>query len=318
MQILRTLLQYVFPAQGNAYRPHLLKHRLLLLFLVLTLAAEGVLILNLGLRYSAPELLSAVIRSEIVSLTNSERAALGARPLRAHALLEAAAQRKAEDMAARGYFAHTSPEGKEPWAWLAEEGYEYRFAGENLAVRFVDSRDVVVAWMASPAHRANVVKPQYADIGVGVASGEFKGKPATYVVQYFASPSAAFGEGLASPQGAAAAQSRPLADAALRQFARFAAEPRESAALVLGSVAALLALLVAAAALRKVQIQPVAMLAQGALVALLALSLVWLNGALLAPGRTSSPQIAAAIDSLRMGEVVIGEAAAAEPRFLFP
>ncbi|HVU80335.1 MAG TPA: CAP domain-containing protein, partial [Candidatus Paceibacterota bacterium] len=71
-------------------------------------------------------------------------------------------------------------------------------------------RDVVEAWMESPTHRANIVKPVYEEIGVGVAQGTFQGKPATFVVQYFGAP---YESGLASAPPAPLAQAAPAVQA---------------------------------------------------------------------------------------------------------
>jgi len=135
---------------------------------------------------------AAVLASNIIALTNSERGGVGARALTEHPRLSRAAQAKANDMALRGYFSHRGPDGKTPWQWVREAGYEYRSAGENLAVRFTESSDVVRAWMNSPSHRANLVKAGYTQIGVGVAEGLFEGQRAVYVVEYFATPTSAF------------------------------------------------------------------------------------------------------------------------------
>jgi len=91
-------------------------------------------------------------------------------------------------MAKNGYFAHTSPDGKTPWYWLEQVGYNYQYAGENLAINFSDSKDVTDAWMASPAHRANIVKGNYTDIGTGVATGLYQGQQTVFVVQDYANP----------------------------------------------------------------------------------------------------------------------------------
>ncbi len=147
--------------------------------------AEGVMVLNLLARQSGHGFLAAVLQSEILSLTNAERAQNNVRLLAENPLLDASAQAKAADMAAKGYFAHKSPDGTTPWEWIKEAGYDYQYAGDNLAVRFVDSKDVMVAWMASPTHRANVVKGIYTEIGIGIAQGTYKGEPATFVVQHF-------------------------------------------------------------------------------------------------------------------------------------
>jgi hypothetical protein len=103
-------------------------------------------------------------------------------------LLEAAARAKAEDMAAKSYFAHTSPEGRTPWYWLDLVGYKYAYAGENLAVDFDDSTDVTNAWMNSPGHRANIMSERYTEIGIATARGSFEGHPTVFVVQFFGRP----------------------------------------------------------------------------------------------------------------------------------
>jgi len=154
----------------------------------------------LGISSSGPTFTAAVLHSDIVAFTNIERAYNELNSLTENSVLNAAAQAKANDMAAKGYFSHTGPDGQLPWHWFVEAGYDYRYAGENLAVRFSDSREVVNAWMASPTHKANIVKPQYQEIGIGVAEGVYQGVPATFVVQFFASPSVAYSEGRGTPQ----------------------------------------------------------------------------------------------------------------------
>ena len=145
-------------------------------------------IVALGLRVSGPEFSAAVLQSDLIAFTNIERAHSELNSLQESAVLDRAAQAKANDMAAKGYFSHTGPNGEEPWRWLVEAGYDYRYAGENLAVRFSDSKEVVDAWMASPTHKANIVKSQYTEIGIGVADGTYQGQPVTFVVQFFGTP----------------------------------------------------------------------------------------------------------------------------------
>jgi len=91
-------------------------------------------------------------------------------------------------MADFGYFAHTSPEGKTPWYWIEQVGYQYQYAGENLAINFSDSEDVVKAWMESASHRANITKDKYTEIGTGVATGVYKGRETVFVAQVYANP----------------------------------------------------------------------------------------------------------------------------------
>lgn len=132
--------------------------------------------------------LAAVVSATLVSLANEGREGGQLAPLAVNSLLIAAAQAKADDMAAKGYFSHTSPDGSEPWDWIAAAGYDYAHAGENLAVNFSDSENVMRAWMESPTHRANVMSSRYTEIGIATAVGEYKGKQAIFVVQMFGTP----------------------------------------------------------------------------------------------------------------------------------
>jgi len=124
----------------------------------------------------------------VVDLTNKEREDVQTRALTANVLLEKAAQMKAEDMATRGYFSHESPDGNAPWEWIKKTGYQFAYAGENLAINFFDSQDVVSAWMNSESHKENILDKHFTEIGIGTARGIYKGKEALFVVQFFAAP----------------------------------------------------------------------------------------------------------------------------------
>jgi uncharacterized protein YkwD len=137
---------------------------------------------------SSDWLVSTVLPSVVVQLTNSERADISKAPLRRSATLDAAAKMKAEHMAKNEYFSHYAPDGISPWYWFDQAGYVYAHAGENLAIHFTDSSEVVDAWMDSPTHRANIVGSQYTEIGVGTAKGEYEGYDTVYVVQLFGTP----------------------------------------------------------------------------------------------------------------------------------
>ncbi len=132
--------------------------------------------------------MAAVISSSLVDMTNADRRAKTLGILSINPELTAAAQSKANDEAAKGYFAHTSPDGHNSWYWFTQAGYHYKYAGENLAVDFTDSKDVENAWLASPTHRANILNPQYTEIGIATAEGTYEGHHATFVVQMFGTP----------------------------------------------------------------------------------------------------------------------------------
>jgi len=131
---------------------------------------------------------SNISPEKIIELTNQKRAELGLSPLTNNAFLNEIAQRKAADMFAFNYWAHTSPSGRDPWSFFREVGYKYIYAGENLARDFMDSASVVEAWMNSPTHKDNIINPNYKEIGVAVVNGTLNGVETTLVVQVFGTP----------------------------------------------------------------------------------------------------------------------------------
>ncbi|MEK7085072.1 MAG: CAP domain-containing protein, partial [Patescibacteria group bacterium] len=94
---------------------------------------------------------------------------------------------------------HFGPDGKSPWAWMHEAGYIFDYAGENLAVNFVDSKDVVAAWMHSSSHRDNVLSREFTEIGIGIAEGVYQGRKTVFVVEMFGRPSFAKASADAEP-----------------------------------------------------------------------------------------------------------------------
>ncbi|MEU8340539.1 CAP domain-containing protein [Spirillospora sp. NPDC048832] len=106
----------------------------------------------------------------VVSLTNAERAKQGCKPLRVDQRLVTAARRHSADMAANGYFDHTSRNGDSPWKRMEDAGYTSPGA-ENIAKGYPTAAAVVKGWMNSPGHRANILNCGLRAIGVGRASG---------------------------------------------------------------------------------------------------------------------------------------------------
>lgn len=128
---------------------------------------------------------SQIPADEIIRLTNLERQVKGLPLLQLNAQLATAAGRKAADMFARNYWAHISPVGTQPWFFISDAGYGYRYAGENLARDFSDPGSVIKAWLASPTHKENLLSNRYQDIGVAVVDGVLDGHETTLVVQMF-------------------------------------------------------------------------------------------------------------------------------------
>ncbi|MFD3522615.1 CAP domain-containing protein [Streptomyces sp. NPDC058653] len=117
----------------------------------------------------------AAVASDVVALTNAERGAAGLRPLAPDPRLTSAAQAHSDDMVARGFYSHTSPDGRQPWDRAAAAGCTHRGIGENIACGQRSAAEVVRGWMDSPGHRANILKPDFTHIGIGFRGGGEKG-----------------------------------------------------------------------------------------------------------------------------------------------
>jgi uncharacterized protein YkwD len=103
---------------------------------------------------------------------NEIRSAQGLIRLERDAALDAVARGHAEDMATRRYLSHDTPEGLNPPARMKRAGATgYTMAGENVGTtsRLDPNREIVVAWMESPVHRANILAPAFNVTGIGIA-----------------------------------------------------------------------------------------------------------------------------------------------------
>jgi hypothetical protein len=129
-----------------------------------------------------------IATTELYQLVNAERAERGLPALKRNTKLEQAAYKKAQDMFAKNYWAHYAPDGSTtPWQFILSSGYNYKYAGENLAKDFDTSASVMSAWMASAGHRANIVNTNYKDFGLVAIDGSLLGEKTTLVVQMFGS-----------------------------------------------------------------------------------------------------------------------------------
>lgn len=126
----------------------------------------------------------------LLASTNQQRSANGLATLALNGQLNSAAQAKANDMAAKDYWSHTSPDGSQPWDFIIAAGYSYNNAGENLAYGALTSEQTVQAWMDSPGHRANILNTKFMQVGFGFAnSANYQGSgPQTIVVAMYATP----------------------------------------------------------------------------------------------------------------------------------
>lgn len=184
----RVVAHFFIPHESNNHRPKALHVDALFAYVLLLLVFNFVIRM---LHRSLPDVLGYAtdIRVEqLFAATNAKRQEAGLSPLSLNQSLSAAAAKKASDMFAKDYWAHTSPNNKTPWDFLLGEGYQYTLAGENLAKNFSTSKQVVDAWVASPTHRDNINKPGYREIGFAVVNGILNGEETTLVVQMFGTP----------------------------------------------------------------------------------------------------------------------------------
>lgn len=186
--MLQWLKRQFIPCACNDERPRFFCTKNARLLVVAILLLEVGLFVIPTLTYVYNQNLAQVLPSVLAAMTNDERAAHNLPELAVNPVLSRAAEMKARDMAEKGYFAHVSPDGTQPWQWLDMAGYAYDYAGENLAMNFTDSRDITDAWMRSPTHRANIVKDTYTEVGTGVARGTYQGKETIFVAQVYANP----------------------------------------------------------------------------------------------------------------------------------
>lgn len=113
---------------------------------------------------------------DVLALVNEERIKAGAQPLTLCPTLNTAAQNHSDDMAARGYFDHFSPEGTAPWDRITAAGYTgWTTVGENIALGQETPQEVFTSWWNSPGHHDNMMNPAFKNMGLGTARGDYEG-----------------------------------------------------------------------------------------------------------------------------------------------
>ena len=122
---------------------------------------------------------------QVVDLVNKERAAAGLPALKVNTKLAGVAEKKAEDLRDKNYFAHQSPTYGSPFDMMKQFGISYTSAGENIAKGQKTPADVMNGWMNSPGHKANIMNSSYTEIGVGYVTDS---NGTTYWVQHFIRP----------------------------------------------------------------------------------------------------------------------------------
>lgn len=188
MSTLKLLKHLIIPHETNNQKAKLIHSETLMFFVLVLIGFQYCLNLIPKTFPSVLGYAANISPSEIISLTNKERAANGLSALTNNKTLDSAALAKGNHMLAKGYWAHFAPDGTSPWSFFVNFGYKYQYAGENLARDFTNASDTVAAWMNSPSHKENILNPHYKEIGIAVVQGNLSGSDTTIVVQFFGSP----------------------------------------------------------------------------------------------------------------------------------
>ena len=118
--------------------------------------------------------ISSDYTSKMLNMINAVRAEQGLLLLSLNSTLCTVASSQSNDMLTRNYFSHTTPEGKNIFIILQENGIGYRAAGENIQHSYPASNASAEMyfnnWMNSSAHRENILNGNFSQIGIGFGS----------------------------------------------------------------------------------------------------------------------------------------------------
>lgn len=121
--------------------------------------------------------------NQIYELTNELRESQNLKPLQPDPKLEESSEKKIDNILATKNFSHEGFSG-----FLGAAEYDYKLAGENLARGFYSAEEAIQAWKASPTHYANLVDPNYRDMGISIKEGEYEGKSTIFIAHHFGAP----------------------------------------------------------------------------------------------------------------------------------
>ncbi|HAU07393.1 MAG: hypothetical protein UW46_C0010G0039 [Candidatus Yanofskybacteria bacterium GW2011_GWF1_44_227] len=181
------LKDFFIPSKNNNYQPKSLGNRSFFIILSILVAIKLLSIFSFY-EFLGADIFNQVSQSDLLALTNDVRRDNGVPVLNQSVALNASAQMKLADMFDKNYFAHESPSNISPWNWFDRAKYSYSIAGENLAMNFVSTNEVVKAWINSGSHKKNLLYKDFVDTGIAVGSGKINGQNTIVVVQHFGKP----------------------------------------------------------------------------------------------------------------------------------
>jgi len=156
----------------------------ILFFILFLIAVNSDAVLAADPYYKNPR----ITTEKMLNLTNQSREEKELSVLIVNQKLTDAAEAKVSDMFKYQYFDHNSPSGVTPWDWIKGAKYDYRYAGENLAIDFITAEGAHKALMASDSHRKNIMNRNYTEVGIAVKEDIFKGRDSIIIVMEFGSP----------------------------------------------------------------------------------------------------------------------------------
>lgn len=112
---------------------------------------------------------------QMFQMVNEQRVKNGLQPLTFDNALRDVARTHSQDMLARGYFSHYTPEGESPFDRMTKAGITFSYAGENLALA-PSAQLAMEGLMNSPGHRENILNPNFKKVGIGVIDGGIYGE----------------------------------------------------------------------------------------------------------------------------------------------
>jgi|ERR1051326_5554894 uncharacterized protein YkwD len=142
---------------------------------VLVVFLTGFLLLGVAGTAGASGLTAS--ETSLLSVINATRAAHGLAPLRIDHRLQRTARAHSADMLRHQYFAHGAFTAR-----VRASGAAGPVFGEDLAWGPLSATWVVTRWLASPEHRAILLRPGFRRIGVGAYEGTFAGHPGALMV----------------------------------------------------------------------------------------------------------------------------------------
>ncbi len=133
----------------------------------------------------AQERCSPTAGGRTMDMVNAERARQDLAPLTADTMLIRAARIHAEDLARHQTVSHMGSDGSDPAQRLDRVGYPWIWVGENIAAGQESPDEVVLGWLRSQAHLANILSPEAVSAGLAMARSS-EGEFGTYWVMVYA------------------------------------------------------------------------------------------------------------------------------------